>query len=222
MQALILLGLRRSKDGPEVVNLYTGLNGVELEKAHAQAVAKGGFDRIERFTNPSGAPMATSDVETTRTTPTFPRQKAAQLKTRLQPSPSHIVKRDTAEELLRKERLRVSQASATVEDQKPKPIPVNDGGPTFEEWVTQGRAPTAYPPIGFTAKESAGWALFQESLKAPPVTTTQPAEPVASDFAPEVAPNSQPEIKAGAPITPASDETTQTQTADESATEQTQ
>lgn len=59
LRSLILLGWEKTDAaGPNpVVNLYTGLDGLELAKAHEDAQKTGKYLAFRKINNPSGIPM---------------------------------------------------------------------------------------------------------------------------------------------------------------------
>jgi hypothetical protein len=104
MNALILIGVKKSKSGLQPESLYCGLDGVELEKAATDAAATKEYVFIGKIVNPSCTPMPIDPTPTTRTTPEFNRPKAhkpAQPKGQ----PKHMQERDDLIAKQRAERL---------------------------------------------------------------------------------------------------------------------
>lgn len=66
-------------------------------------------------------------------------------------------------------------------------------GPTFEEWIEAGYQPQHYPPAGYPAKLTTGFAAYQEAQK-------QPAPPAPQD--PPAAPQAEPPAAANEPKAP--------------------
>jgi hypothetical protein len=78
MNAKILIGRRRN--GAEPVNLYTGLDGVALQKAADEARASGEFEWIAGLTNPASTPYPADPTPTTSSgAPSFPKRKPAEV-----------------------------------------------------------------------------------------------------------------------------------------------
>ena len=82
MRALILIGVRKPNvaenipGGPE--NLYTGLNGVELQSVAKEAAESGEFSFIGKLVNPACTPLAVQGgvaAEPVHSTPVFPKRE---------------------------------------------------------------------------------------------------------------------------------------------------
>lgn len=174
MQALILIGAKRGKDGARIIEcLYCGLNGVELQEMADLAAKSGEYEQIGKLVNPQTTPMPISGTKTVGTTPTFPRPKELP-KPKIAPKPEHMQKADDLTAKLRAERLKVSKAEQAGE--KPGLPPktetkLREDGPTLEEFTASGYKAENYPPAGFAEKDSPALKLFKESKKNPPATS---------------------------------------------------
>ncbi len=114
MNALILIGVKRTPKGRVVENLYTGLDGDALATAAEKARKSKAYVEIGRITNPNHTPMAIDPHETEATTPVFVRPKAKEAPKDMNKTPAHMLERDAQE---RNRRARLA-ASTPKEDPK--------------------------------------------------------------------------------------------------------
>lgn len=169
MKALICIGVKA--DG-SLVNLYTGLVGVDLENAGQKAAEAKEYVQIHRISHPQSAPMPIDPRPTKTTTPTFVRPKAVAPK--VTQNKNHL---DEAAEQLRKqreERLKTNpptlntgdKKSGSEDKQEEQKNTLRTDGPTFEEHVANNGDPAKYPPEGFAEKDSEGLRLYRNPAPA--------------------------------------------------------
>jgi hypothetical protein len=160
MRGFILIGQKVTDAGIVPVNLYTGLDGVAMEKAAAEALQQKDvkWSRIERFNNPQGVPMPIDPTPITASTPIFTKPKPVVYWQPPTENPLEKAARESAKKRLNSPKL---DNGKLVEKETKLP-----SGPTLEEFMAAGYPAEGYPPHGYSAVDSPG----MQALKAGKIT----------------------------------------------------
>lgn len=159
MQAFILIGAFTTPDGPQVENLYTGLDGEALQDAAAKAATSKKYHTIGKIVNPTVIPMAIVGGETRGSKPSFPRPRDIKPATAPAGPLSKLAK---AADDLRNKRNEAAPKVALQGGKLAQPTVPVKSSPTFEEYIAAGYDPATYPPKGSEAIETDAWKLWKD------------------------------------------------------------